>query len=104
MGQAGTEALRDWLLDRVEDRSLWFDRDGRPTPRSVAQLADELDRDEDFRRVLRLWAQSPEASTAAALAKLLAEEGVPFLAALRYKPAGLGEAGGVGAHLGAAAA
>ncbi|RYF60574.1 MAG: BREX-2 system adenine-specific DNA-methyltransferase PglX [Comamonadaceae bacterium] len=83
-----TEALRDWLLDRVENRDLWFE-DGHPTPRSVAQLADKLDRDEDFRRVLRLWAGSPDVSTNAALGKLLDDEGVPYLAALRYKPAGL---------------
>jgi hypothetical protein len=82
-------ALRGWLLDRVEDRSLWFDRDGRPTPRSVAQLADILDRDADFRDVLRLWAGDPNAATGTALAKLLADEAVPFLAAYRYKPSGL---------------
>lgn len=82
-------ALRGWLLDRVEDRKLWFDRDGRPTPLSVAQLADILDRDPDFRNVLRLWAGDSNASTGTALAKLLADEGVPFLAAYRYKPSGL---------------
>ncbi|EME66625.1 DNA methylase [Rhodococcus ruber BKS 20-38] len=83
-----TEALRDWLLDRVENRDLWFEGD-HPTPRSVAQLADRLDRDNDFRQVLRLWAGNNEVSTSAALAKLLDEEGVPYLAALRYKPSGL---------------
>lgn len=82
-------ALRGWLLDRVEDRALWFDRDGRPTPQSVAQLADVLDRDADFRSVLRLWAGDPNATTGAALAKLLADEAVPFLAAYRYKNSGL---------------
>ncbi|MBV5246748.1 BREX-2 system adenine-specific DNA-methyltransferase PglX [Mycolicibacterium sp. PAM1] len=82
-------ALRDWLLDRVEDRALWFDRDGRPTPQSVAQLADVLDRDADFRSVLRLWVGDPNATTGASLAKLLADEAVPFLAAYRYKPSGL---------------
>jgi len=82
-------ALRGWLLDRVEDRSLWFDREGRPTPQSVAQLADVLDRDADFRSVLQLWAGDPNATTGAALAKLLADEAVPFLAAYRYKPSGL---------------
>jgi N-6 DNA Methylase len=82
-------ALRGWLLDRVEDRALWFDREGRPTPQSVAQLADILDRDADFRSVLRLWAGDPNATTGAALAKLLADETVPFLAAYRYKPSGL---------------
>ncbi|MDQ1322178.1 MAG: hypothetical protein QG655_3423, partial [Actinomycetota bacterium] len=82
-------ALRGWLLDRVEDRALWFDRDGRPTPRSVAQLADILDRDAEFRDVLRLWAGDPNAATGTALVKLLADEAVPFLAAYRYKPSGL---------------
>jgi hypothetical protein len=82
-------ALRGWLLDRIEDRSLWYDREERPTTMSVAQLADVLDRDDDFRDVLRLWAGDPNASTGTALAKLLAEEGVPYLAAYRYKPTGL---------------
>lgn len=82
-------ALRGWLLDRVEDRSLWYDRDGRPAAQSVAQLADVLDRDEDFRGVLRLWAGDANAATGAALAKLLADEAVPFLAAYRYKPSAL---------------
>lgn len=82
-------ALRGWLLGRVEDRSLWYDRDGRPATQSVAQLADILDRDEDFRRVLRLWAGDSNAATGAALAKLLADEAVPFMAAYRYKPSGL---------------
>lgn len=82
-------ALRGWVLDRIEDRSLWFARDGRATPRSVAQLADILDRDADFRDVLRLWAGDANAPTGTALAKLLADEAVPFLSAYRYKPAGL---------------
>ena len=81
--------LRGWLLDRIEDRALWFDRDGRPTPRSVAQLADVLDRDADFRDVLRLWVGDANAATGGALAKLLTDEVVPFLAAHRYKPSGL---------------
>lgn len=82
-------ALKDWLLDRVEDRTLWYDREGRPTALSVAQLADILDRNEEFRHVLRLWAGDQNVPTGAALAKLLADEAVPFLAAYRYKPAGL---------------
>lgn len=86
-------ALRGWLLDRVEDRALWYDRGGRPAAQSVAQLADVLDRDEEFRGVLRLWAGDPSAATGAALAKLLADESVPFLAAHRYKPSGLDKRG-----------
>lgn len=82
-------ALRDWLLDRIEDRPQWFDRDGRPIPMSVAQLADVLDRNDDFRNVLRLWAGDDNIATGTALAKLLADESVPYLSAYRYKPAGL---------------
>jgi hypothetical protein len=82
-------ALRSWLLDRIEDRSLWYDRAGRPNPLSVAQLADILDRNEEFRGVLRLWAGDPNISTGTALAKLLADESVPFLSAYRYNPSGL---------------
>lgn len=82
-------ALRGWLLDRVEGRSLWYDREERPVAQSVAQLADILDRNEDFRRVLRLWAGDPNIATGVALAKLLAEESVPFLSAYRYKLSGL---------------
>ncbi|KZS61255.1 BREX-2 system adenine-specific DNA-methyltransferase PglX [Mycobacterium ostraviense] len=82
-------ALKDWLLDRVEDRALWYDREGRPSVLSVAQLADILDRNEEFRGVLRLWAGDQNVATGAALAKLLADESVPFLAAYRYKPSGL---------------
>ncbi len=82
-------ALRGWLLNRVEDQSLWYDREARPGTRSVAQLADILDRNPEFRRVLRLWAGDPNIATGAALAKLLADESVPFLSAYRYKPSGL---------------
>ncbi len=82
-------ALRNWLLDRIEDRSMWFDREGRPATQSVAQLADVLDRDRDFHGVLGLWAGDANVATGAALAKLLADEAVPFLAAYRYKPSGL---------------
>lgn len=82
-------ALRDWLLDPLEDRRFWFDREERPRPRSVAQVADEVDRDDDFRAVLQLWSGRPDAPTAAALEDLLADQAVPYLAAYRYKPSGL---------------
>jgi hypothetical protein len=84
-----TTALRNWLLDRVESREWWYDREGRPAVASVAQLADILDRNEEFRSVLRLWAGDLNIATGAALAKLLADESVPFLSAYRYKPSGL---------------
>ncbi|MCZ2839924.1 BREX-2 system adenine-specific DNA-methyltransferase PglX [Modestobacter sp. VKM Ac-2985] len=82
-------ALRDWLLDRLEGREYWFDRQGRPAPRSVAQLADEVARDEDMVSVLALWEGRPDVPVVQSLSKLLADEAVPYLAAFRYKDSGL---------------
>ena len=31
-------ALREWLLDRLEDKRFWFDAQGRPLPRSVGPV------------------------------------------------------------------
>ena len=81
--------LRDWLLDRLEDRAYWFDRAGRPRPRSVASLADELARDDEILSVLRLWDGRRDAPVSEALGRLLTPEAVPHLAALRLKDSGL---------------
>lgn len=83
------EALRDWLLDRLEDRRFWFDAQGRPTVRTVAQLADEVARDRDLASVLALWVGRPDAPVTETLVTLLADQAVPFLAAYRYKESGL---------------
>ena len=82
-------ALRTWLLDRLDVPELWRDRAGRPTPRSIAQLADPLGRDADFMAVLRLWAGAEDISTVKELTRLLTDEAVPYLAALRFKESGL---------------
>ena len=82
-------ALRGWLLDRLEDRRFWFDAQGRPWPRSVSQLADEVNRDPDLVSVLALWEGRPDVPVTQSLVKLLADEAVPFLAAYRYKDSGL---------------
>jgi hypothetical protein len=82
-------ALRGWLLDRLEDNRFWFDRAGRPSPRSVAQLADEVARDPGLSSVLALWEGRPDVPVTASLQKLLAEEAVPYLAAYPYKDTGL---------------
>jgi len=79
-------ALRDWLLDRLESPALWGDA---PTPLSVAQLADRLRHDEEFRGVLDLWVGNDSHDLTGTLGKLLADEQVPFLPAQRYKPDGL---------------
>ena len=82
-------ALRDWLLDRVEAKRFWFDGQGRPLPRSVAQLADDVARDADLVSVLALWEGRPDVPVTQSLVRLLADEAVPFLAAYRYKDSGL---------------
>lgn len=82
-------ALRGWLLNRVEAREHWFDRQGRPLVRSVGQLADVLGRDEEFTSVLELWSGQRDVDLVATLTKLLTKEVVPYLAAWRLKEPGL---------------
>ncbi|MEU5905359.1 BREX-2 system adenine-specific DNA-methyltransferase PglX [Micromonospora sp. NPDC047467] len=79
-------ALRDWLLDRLESAELWA---GQPTPLSVAQLADRVGGDQEFRTVLDLWVGHDSYDLTRTLGQLLADEHVPYLPAQRYKPAGL---------------
>jgi hypothetical protein len=79
-------ALRDWLLDRLEAAELW---NGAPAPLSVAQLADRVRHDGDFRSVLDLWVGTDQHDLVKTLGTLFADEQVPFLPALRYRPSGL---------------
>ncbi|WP_255720659.1 BREX-2 system adenine-specific DNA-methyltransferase PglX [Frankia sp. CiP3] len=83
-------ALRDWLLDRLETRDLWFaDVDGMAQPRlwTTGQLADELAADADFVSVAEIY--RPGEELAKVVAALVEDEHVPFLAALRYTDTGL---------------
>lgn len=89
-------ALRTWLLDRMEEPSLWFAlRDGIKQPRTltVSQLADALRDDVDFNSVAQLYAGDhmgkPDLPLADVLAEVVDAEHVPYLAALRYKDSGL---------------
>ncbi|GGU56741.1 BREX-2 system adenine-specific DNA-methyltransferase PglX [Streptomyces lavendofoliae] len=81
------KALRTWLLDRIEDRAYWFDANGNPTVITLGRLAEALSADEDFTSVADLYA--PQQDLAKTVRELLSEEHVPFVAALRYKPAAL---------------
>ncbi|WP_307847474.1 BREX-2 system adenine-specific DNA-methyltransferase PglX [Streptomyces sp. F63] len=89
-------ALRNWLLDRCESRDLWFEvRDGlrRPRPMTVNYLADRMSSDEDFVSVAALYAADhlgkPDLPLAQVLSEVIADEHVPYLAAMRYKDSGL---------------
>ncbi|MFE7546536.1 BREX-2 system adenine-specific DNA-methyltransferase PglX [Streptomyces gardneri] len=80
-------ALKSWLLDRIETREYWFDENGQPAILALHQLTDLLSRDEDFVSVAEIYAPRQELATV--VSDLLSKEHVPFLAALRYKPAAL---------------
>src|SRR5260370_37744459 len=66
-------ALRVWLLDRCEDRALWFEDDGQgreqPRPMAVNRLADKLRPGADVVSVARLLA-GPDVDRAAVLAEV----------------------------------
>jgi hypothetical protein len=80
------EALRGWLLDRLEDRRFWPVDDPRLI--SARQLADAVRRDGDFVSVAELYA-GPGFEVETLVAELAGQEAVPFLSALRYTETGL---------------
>ncbi|MEV5316824.1 BREX-2 system adenine-specific DNA-methyltransferase PglX [Streptomyces sp. NPDC052687] len=89
-------ALRTWLLDRCEDEDLWFEvREGMRHPRTLTinNLADRLGSDPDFTSVAALYAadylKKPDLPLAQILTEIIADEHVPYLAAMRYKDSGL---------------
>ncbi|WP_338320500.1 BREX-2 system adenine-specific DNA-methyltransferase PglX, partial [Streptomyces lonarensis] len=81
------KALKSWLLNRIENRSYWFDANDNPTVTTLARLTEALSADEDFTSVADLYA--PRQDLAKTVRDLLSEEHVPFVSALRYKPAAL---------------
>ncbi|MER6813592.1 BREX-2 system adenine-specific DNA-methyltransferase PglX [Spirillospora sp. NPDC000708] len=81
------KALRSWLLDRIEKREHWFDANDMPVLVNLSRLIDILSRDDDFVSVAKLY--RPRDEFARIVADLMAEEHVPFLPQLRYKPSGL---------------
>ncbi|ROS32030.1 BREX-2 system adenine-specific DNA-methyltransferase PglX [Amycolatopsis thermoflava] len=90
------EALETWLLDRCERRDLWYGlRDGFEQPRvlTVSQLADAFRDDKDMHSVAQLYANDHlgkrDLTLAQVLERVIADEHVPFLAAMRYKDSGL---------------
>lgn len=82
-------ALREWLLGRLQSPLLWLDRQGRPTPKSLAVLADEVSRDPEFMDVLNVWEGRPDVPVVISLDRLARGSAVPYLASLRLKESGL---------------
>ncbi|MFD9835977.1 BREX-2 system adenine-specific DNA-methyltransferase PglX [[Kitasatospora] papulosa] len=81
------KALKSWLLDRIEGRSYWFDANDNPTLTTLTRLTEAMSTDDDFTSVADLYA--PRQDLAKTVRDLLSEEHVPFVSALRYKPAAL---------------
>ncbi|MFD4443808.1 BREX-2 system adenine-specific DNA-methyltransferase PglX [Nocardia sp. NPDC058519] len=80
-------ALRNWLSDRMESREVWFGESEQPQILTLARLTDRLATDDDFVSVAALYA--PRTDLAKVIAELITDQHVPFVSALRYKPAGL---------------
>jgi hypothetical protein len=85
-------AFRSWLLNRCEDRDLWYaaDHQGTTLPRlmTISRLADRLRTDADFVSVARLFGGS-DVDLADVLTQIIADEHVPYLSQLRYGGTGL---------------
>jgi hypothetical protein len=79
-------ALRNWLLDRLEDRRYWPEP---PTPTSTARLADRLRQDDEFRQVAALYQDRDDFDWTELVTELALEDAVPFLAAQCYTDTGL---------------
>ena len=80
-------ALRSWLLDRLEEPRFWPKDD--PRILSARALADATRGDAEFQSVAELYAGRADFELEALVAELVAGESVPFLAALRYSETGL---------------
>ena len=86
------DAIRNWLLDRCENRDLWYEtgHDGelRPRPLTTSELATLLSRDQGLVAMASRYA-GEGADLANVIAEITQEEHVPYLAALRYTDTGL---------------
>ncbi len=78
-------ALKNWLLDRLEDKRYWPNVELQ----STARLADRASTDAEFMQVAALYRGRPDFDVAALVAELVEGESVPFLPVLRYKATGL---------------
>ncbi|MDE8345043.1 MAG: BREX-2 system adenine-specific DNA-methyltransferase PglX [Acidocella sp.] len=99
--QQQEQALRGWLLDRLE---ALFDLDGRmnerqqitahadlhqPALTSLARIADLARADKDFMQVAEVFTGRMDFDVGTLVGELVAAESVPALPVLRYKPAAM---------------
>lgn len=85
-----TNALRDWMLARLEAPALWpASADQPPQLSSTSRLADAVSRDVVFMRVAALYAGHTDFDLPQLVAELVAAEAVPALPVQRYTDTGL---------------
>ncbi len=84
-GARASEALRGFLLDRLEGGGYWPEAEVQ----SAARLADRAREDREFMQVAELYRGRPDFDVAKLVLELVQDESVPFLPILRYKPSGL---------------
>lgn len=83
-------ALRDWLLDRLEQPAFWpASADEPPQLTTTSRLADRARADAAFMQVAALYAGHADFDPARLVAELVAAEAVPLLPVLRYTEDGL---------------
>jgi len=83
-------ALRDWLLDRLEQPIFWpANADEPPQLTTSSRLADRARGDAAFMQVAALYAGHADFDPARLVAELVAAEAVPLLPVLRYTEDGL---------------
>jgi hypothetical protein len=91
-GKREKEAIRQWLLDRCEQRDHWYvaapDGSSGPCPLTVSGLARLLSKDQDFAAMASRYAGKATSLTEV-VAELFREEHVPYLAAFRHTGNGL---------------
>ena len=78
-------ALKNWLLDRLEDEKYWPEL----TLQTTRTLANRAHSDADLMQVAELYRGHAGFDVHALVAELVASESVPFLSVLRYKASGL---------------
>ncbi len=78
-------AIRNWLLDRLEDSRYWQE----PSLQTTRTLANKAQMDADFLQVAELYRGHAGFDVHALVAELVEAEPVPVLPGLRYKPSGV---------------
>lgn len=83
-------ALRSWMLERLESKSLWPSSNEQPPQlSSTSRLADSVSNDPDFMRVAELYAGHANFDLVQLVTDLVASEAVPALPVQRYADTGL---------------